>query len=104
MLIWCDLILPNDYEIMESERNVIGISKDFPCRWMYKDGQFREERSTKYGVAGHFIFRDKSYFEEIPSDGEFVKWLKEKEYTFVEQPLYHTHEYGILMSGINFPK
>lgn len=104
MLIWCDLILPNDYEIMESERNVIGISKDFPCRWMYKDGQFREERSTKYGVAGHFIFRDKSYFEEIPSDGEFVKWLKEKEYTFVEQPLYHTHEYGIFDEWNKLPK
>ena len=60
MLIWCDLVLPDDYEIPETEGNVIGISKDFPCRWMYRNGEFREERSSQYGVAGNFIFSEKS--------------------------------------------
>ena len=35
MLIWCDLILSSDYEIPESDNNIIGISRDFICRWKY---------------------------------------------------------------------
>ena len=60
MLIWCDLVLSDDYEIPQTENNVIGISKDFPCRWKYENGEFKEERSQEFGVAGHFIFKDKS--------------------------------------------
>ena len=29
MLIWCDLVLPDDYEPTESDENIVGISKDF---------------------------------------------------------------------------
>ena len=60
MLIWCDLVLPDDYEIPETDNNVIGISKDFSCRWKWENGIFSEERSDKNGVAGQFIFRNKS--------------------------------------------
>lgn len=95
MLIWCDLVLPNNYEIPTTNNNVIGISKDFACRWKYENGKFEEERSQKYGVAGHFIFKDKSYLEDVPAEGEFVKWLQSKGYIFEEQELYCTHEYGL---------
>ena len=60
MLIWCDLVLPEEYQIPDTENNVIGISKDFSCRWKYENGKFEEERSDQHGVAGHFIFHDKS--------------------------------------------
>ncbi len=60
MLIWCDLILPSDYEIPETNKNVIGISKDFSCRWSYSNGKFIEEASNDHGVAGMFIFNDKN--------------------------------------------
>lgn len=60
MLIWCDLVLPDGYELPETSNNIIGISKDFPCRWKYEEGKFEEERSWEHGVAGHFIFNDKS--------------------------------------------
>ena len=59
MLIWCDLVLPDDYEIPESENNIIGISKDFSCTWSYKDNHFIEERRSEHGVAGFFIFKEK---------------------------------------------
>ncbi len=26
---------------------------DFLCRWMWKDGEFKEEPSQEFGVAGH---------------------------------------------------
>ena len=42
MLIWCDLVLPDEYEIPESANNIIGISKDFYCRWKYENGKFME--------------------------------------------------------------
>lgn len=104
MLIWCDLVLPREYEIPDSEENIIGISKDFPCRWKYENGIFTEERSTEFGVAGHFIFRDKSFLSQVPSDGEFVRWLQSRGYTFEEQGLYRTHEYGLYEEWDKLPK
>ena len=104
MLIWCDLVLPEDYEIPDVDDNVVGISKDFPCRWKYENDSFVEERSMEHGVAGHFIFRDKSCLSDVPSEGEFVRWLQEKNMKFTEQPLYRTHEYGLYSEWERLPK
>ena len=32
LLIWCDLILADDYKLPDTDKNVIGISQDFSCR------------------------------------------------------------------------
>lgn len=95
MLIWCDLVLPENYSVPESTNNVVGVSRDFPCRWMYKDGVFSEERSSEHGVAGHFIFSNKSQLEGVPEEGEFVRWLSTKNLSFEEQSLYNVREYGL---------
>lgn len=108
MLIWCDLILPPEYEIPDSDENIIGISKDFSCRWMWKDGVFKEERSQEQGVAGHFIFRNKQVLENVqggvPQEGEFVRWLRDSGIAFIEQPLYKTREYGLYSEWDKLPK
>ena len=104
MLIWCDLVLPDDYEIPDTDINIIGISKDFSCRWMWKDGVFSEERSQEYGVAGHFIFKEKSVLDGVPQDGEFVRWLSSTDIKFEEQPLYRTREYGLYSEWDKLPK
>lgn len=104
MLIWCDLVLPDDYEIPDTDSNIIGISKDFSCRWMWKDGVFSEERSQEYGVAGHFIFKEKSVLDGVPQDGEFVRWLSSTDIKFEEQPLYRTREYGLYSEWDKLPK
>ena len=96
MLIWCDLVQPDSYAFPDADGNVIGISKDFECRWKYEDGAFAEERSSEHGVAGHFIFTDKSYLADVPEEGEFVRWLQSRSMRFIEQPLYRTKEYGLL--------
>lgn len=95
MLIWCDLVLPEDYSVPETTNNVVGVSRDFPCRWMYKDCIFSEERSSEHGVAGHFIFSNKSQLEGVPEEGEFVRWLSTKDVSFEEQSLYNVREYGL---------
>ena len=57
-----------------------GIAKDFPCRWKYEHGSFTEERSEDFGVAGLFLFEEKSALKDIPEQGEFVRWLKGQAY------------------------
>lgn len=37
MLIWSDLILGPDIDIDILRNNYIGISKEFECRWSYKE-------------------------------------------------------------------
>ncbi len=104
MLIWCDLVLSDEYELPQTENNVVGISKDFSCRWKYENGKFEEERSDEHGVAGHFIFQNKGLISDIPSDGEFVRYLSSKNLDFEEQPLYKTKEYGLYSEWNKLPK
>lgn len=104
LLIWCDLVLPDGHELMRAEENVIGISKDFSCRWSYEKGMFAEKSSAEHGVAGYFIFREKTLLADVPKEGEFVRWLQEKGYVFAEQPLYRTHEYGLYAEWDKLPK
>lgn len=96
MLIWSDLILPDEYQMPEVPADYIGISKDFTCRWSYENGKFYEKPGRETGVAGQFIFQNKSVLANVPSEGEFVKWLGEKEIAFQELALHQTKEYGLL--------
>lgn len=104
MIMWCDLVLPSDFEIPINEGNYVGISKDFSCRWSYKNGKFIEEKSSEHGVAGLFVFKEKSVLSEVPSDGEFVRWLSNMNISFDELPLYRTHEYGLFSIWDELPK
>ena len=104
LLIWCDLILGDEHKLPDTDKNVIGISQDFSCRWSYRDGEFFEEPSDKHGVAGYFIFQDKNCIAAVPKSGEFVRWLKEKNFTFDEQPLKNTKEYGLYSEWSKLPR
>ena len=103
-LIWCDLLLPKDYSLPKLTANYVGVSRDFPCRWKYEEGKFEEERSTTHGVAGFFIFQDKSQIADVPEEGEFVRYLSKKNINFAEEPLLRTHEYGLLEEWDKLPK
>jgi len=96
MLIWSDLILPDDFSLPSQLRDYIGISQTFPCRWSYKDAQLTEERSKYYGVAGLFVFQDKMSLQEIPESGELVRWMQGRGMTFQELGLAGTREFGLL--------
>ena len=110
MLVWSDLILPEEFELPEgyggvvpdkpADRDYVGISATFPCRWKYEDGQFAEERSTEYGVAGFFLFHEKSVLKEVPESGELVRYfagkVESKELSFSSVSLAGTREFGLL--------
>lgn len=95
-LIWSDLVLPDTFELPQAMGNYIGIAKDFPCRWKFQNGAFREETSREYGVAGFFLFQEKKLLANVPVEGEFVRWLGSCPFEKKELPLYHTKEYGLL--------
>lgn len=95
MLIWSDLILSERYQFPEKDGNYVGISKGFSCRWKFENGSFKEEKSREYGVAGHFIFEDKLQIQEVPEEGEFVRWLSERKILFDTQDLTDTNEFGL---------
>ena len=96
MLIWCDLILPEDYTLPDSAGSVVGIAPELPCRWQYENGMFTEKTAVGHGVAGHFIFPDKSVLRNVPEEGEFVEWLSGAHIPVEEQTLTGVREYGLI--------
>lgn len=104
LLIWCDLVLPESHEFPIDADNYIGVAKDFLCRWSFINDEIKEEKSSENGVAGYFIFKEKSYLAKLPDNGEFVRWLRDSGLIFKEQSLYHTHEYGLYSEWSKLPK
>ncbi|MBR1442339.1 MAG: NTP transferase domain-containing protein [Firmicutes bacterium] len=102
MFIWSDLILPNEFSLpndyLESnaENNYIGISETFPCRWSFSDNEIKEEVSTQNGIAGFFLFKNKSVISDVPESGEFVRYLKAKNIKFSTVGLAGTREFGLI--------
>ncbi len=104
MLVWSDLILPegfalpDEYQAAEekADSDYVGISATFDCRWKFEDGEFAEERSTEHGVAGFFLFRNKSVIADVPESGELVRWMQGKKLSFEEISLAGTREFGLL--------
>lgn len=96
MLIWSDLILPEEFRLPEDDADYVGLSGDFQCRWKYENGLFEEEPSVERGVAGLFVFHNKEVLENVPEEGEFVRWLKEQNLSLKELRLRKTKEYGLI--------
>lgn len=104
MLVWSDLILPDDFmlpseyndEKTKTTNDYMGISVTFPCRWKYEKGQFDEERSAEHGVAGLFLFHENGVVRDVPENGELVRWMQEKKLNFTEISLFGTREFGLL--------
>ncbi|MBR6870126.1 MAG: NTP transferase domain-containing protein [Candidatus Methanomethylophilaceae archaeon] len=95
MLIWCDLVLDPHLEIPDGDGNLIGLSEKFECRWSMKDGKLVEEPSSESGVAGVFVFNDKKALENIPEEGEFVRWLSNSGIELDSFYIGDSKEYGL---------
>ena len=105
MLIWSDLVLPDEFKLPEKGQNYVGLSKNFRCRWRYENGQFAEVPSETNGVAGLFVFKDKTFLEDVPSEGELVRWLGVRnDIQWTELPLYRTKEFGLLSEYQEYSK
>ena len=103
MLVWSDLILPDNFELPQdywdgeqAKSDYVGLSETFPCRWKYENGVFEEEKSIKRGVAGFFLFTEKSKIKDVPRSGELVRWMSEQAFAFKTVGLAGTREVGNL--------
>lgn len=98
-LIWSDLILSDSFNFDSySDGNYVGLSRDFECRWSFQNSVFKEVPSKMQGVAGFFIFQEKSCLDTVPAEGEFVRWLGSSKIAFQELPLDGTREVGTLLA------
>ena len=104
MLIWSDLILHDGFTLPLEVKDYIGISQSFPCRWSYRDGVFLEERSKEHGIAGLFLFQNKTRLADLPESGELVRWIKDQGMHFTEFGLEGVREIGILSEYISLTK
>lgn len=103
MLIWSDLILLDEWNVPEDlSKNYVGISESFECRWSFKEKIFKNIPSKKYGVAGLFIFSNKTYLDDVPLNGEFVQYLSNKNIDFNTVSLNGTKEIGTILSYLEF--
>ena len=98
LLIWSDLVIDEDFDFHFSDKNTIGLSTSFSCRWSYENGVFLETPSTSSGVAGFFAFKNKSYLDNVPESGEFVRWLQQTHINFDVFKLDHVNEVGTLIA------
>lgn len=97
MLIWSDLILGKQFEVPpDATRDYIGISNSFPCRWSFINDTLQEVASDKQGVAGLFIFTDKTKLKDVPESGEFVRWLQSSNMILYPHTIENSAEYGLI--------
>lgn len=98
MLIWSDLLLSEEFDLskLDSSKCYIGLSGNFKCSWSFKNGKLEKFPSTEYGVAGCYIFNNKSYFKDFPETGSFTTWLKNSNITLNAISLSNSKEVGTL--------
>lgn len=99
LLVWCDLfftkyVFPKRLQI--KDKNYVGLSNTFSCRWMFEKGNLREEKSTDHGVAGVFLFKNKKEIEDVPDNGEFCEYLAKKNEKLSSFFLKGVHEVGTI--------
>lgn len=98
MIIWSDLVLPQDLEIDPTiEGCQVGVV-DFPCGWRFENGEFKKGAAGGHnnGVAGVYIFNNKGSLKDFPTQGSIMKWLVKQPLKFTALPLTGCVDVGTL--------
>jgi len=78
LLMWSDIILSRDITFSNlPDGEYIGLTSEFPCSWCMEDGVLVKKPKGEFGVAGVFVFSDKSILSELPFEGSFMSWISE---------------------------
>tara|TARA_B100000902_G_scaffold243545_1_gene230604 strand:- start:231 stop:1754 length:1524 start_codon:yes stop_codon:yes gene_type:complete len=74
ILTWADLFFEKENTFSVENDLLVGLSNTFKCRWkLNESNKFVNEASTDCGVAGFFVFRDKSKFNTLKIDKSLVR-------------------------------
>ena len=95
LLLWSDLLLSKPPDFLNKRNLTIGISSEFKCRWVVKkDGTLVEQPSINNGVIGLFFLPKNKRDIDLPNEGEFVKWLSQKNIQVDYQQVQYIQEIG----------
>lgn len=95
-IIWSDLVLGESFQLPEQvDHNYVGLTGTFGCRWSFKNNTLIEKQSDTFGVAGLFVFKNKTELQGLPDEGEFVRWLCQNNIPFNPLDLKDTVDYGL---------
>lgn len=103
VLLWCDLILAPNFKLpqIDGQNSLIGLSNSFECRWSYQNKKMIEEKSSSHGIAGFFAFPSKKIINDVPQEGEFVRYLSTKNISFKPFFLDSSKEIGTMISYLD---
>lgn len=97
MLVWSDLVLSEDFKPENlPDGNYVGILEGQTCSWSFVNGVLDKVSSNTNGVAGCFVFENKSNFKDIPQSGSFTTWLKNSGIKLSEMKMPKCPEVGTL--------
>lgn len=97
MLLWSDLLLDDELNLENlNNRCYLGVTDKFKCSWKYEDGRLEKTSTQKNGVAGLFLFDEKSKMSDVPMKGSFARWLQSKNLDMEELSLENSEEVGSL--------
>lgn len=101
MLIWSDLLLSSDFNppphtITDNDSVYVGILENQTCSWSLISGALDKVQSNECGVAGCFIFANKSQCADIAECGSFTAWLKESGLNFIPMKMPNCKEIGTI--------
>ena len=95
MVIWSDLLLPEEFETASCELGCyIGVTDRFACSWRYRDGRLEKGISAGDGVAGCFLFDSKERLTGLPDAGSFTEYLRTSGIAFRALDMGGTREMG----------
>ncbi|WP_292320386.1 hypothetical protein [Caldisphaera sp.] len=95
-IVWSDILFTKKLYIQDVKENYIGITNNSYCRWTLKNGKPTEEGGNKNGIFGFFIFKDKEEIKNLPTSGEFVRFLKESNIPLKPYIVNNVYEVGSL--------
>lgn len=87
LLIWSDLILPQNFikyldQINLNHGCAVG-TVDFHCSWRMEKQKIIHQEGDKNGLAGVYLFENKSLLSSLPEDGSFTTWLSTQDIPIV---------------------
>ncbi len=96
LIIWSDLFFTSKLKLQKSNKPLVGISDNFPCRYLIQNKKIKKNINlqNKNGVIGFFYFPNKELLKNISSDGEFVEYLINKKIKFNTQKFDNVSEIG----------
>lgn len=76
MLTWSDLLIKKLPLWPDTTKPIICTTDSFTCRWtVAAEGYLHEMPGTNQGIPGIFYFPCAAQLEQLPQEGEFVKWF-----------------------------